>query len=123
MDKNPFNALISEIRDISKENYKSDLYLGRVISPLPNLEIKTHNIVIDKDNILIDKWLLDRHNELIDKTEGSHSHGTCVDGGGTGEGLHIHSSDSYVDVLSVGDRVVMLRTGDIFCVISKVVKI
>ena len=123
MDKNPYNALISEIRDISKANIKDYFYLGKVVSPLPNLEIRTHNIIIDKSNIMIDKWLIDRHNELVDKTEGEHSHGTCTGGGGTGSGNHTHTSDAYVDILTPGDTVAMLRINDTFCIISKVVRI
>ena len=123
VNKNPFNALINEIQGISKETQRlnNNLYLGRVVTGLPNLQIRTHNIIIDRDNILIDKWLVDRHNILTDTTTGEHSHTACEDGGGSGAGEHIHTSDSYVDILKENDRVVMLRVGDTFCVISKVV--
>lgn len=121
MEKNPINALISEIKGISKENYTSDLYLGIVKSGFPNLTVQTHNIIIDKDNILIDKWLVDRHEELEDYTKGEHTHGVCGEGGGAGSGEHIHKSKTYVDKLKAGDKVVMLRVEDTFCIISKVV--
>lgn len=140
MDKNGINALITEIKDLSKDSYKDSFYLGRVVSPLPNLKIKTNNIVINEDNILIDKWLLDRHNQLetnidsftlSDSHTSSHMHTTSYGDTGSKTLTHTHShsyshkhnSNTYVDSLKNDDIVVMLRTGDTFCIISKVVKI
>lgn len=140
MDKNGINALITEIKDLSKDNYKDNFYLGRVVSPLPNLKVKTNNIVIDKDNILIDKWILDRHNQLETDTDSftlsdnhtsTHMH-TTINGNTGNQTLthshshsysHKHNSNTYVDSLKNDDIVVMLRTGDTFCIISKVVGI
>ena len=134
MEKNPFNELISQIKDISKSNITENklFNIGVVISPLPDLIIKTSNIELDKDNLMIDKWLLDRHWESRTYTKGEHSHSggghSTGEGGGDGThthygGDHFHESKDYVNKLNVGDRVVMLREGDIFYVISKVVSI
>ena len=134
MEKNPFNELISQIKDISKSNITENklFNIGVVISPLPDLVIKTSNIELDKDNLMIDKWLLDRHWESRTYTKGEHSHSggghSTGEGGGDGThthygGDHFHESKDYVNKLNVGDRVVMLREGDIFYVISKVVSI
>ena len=134
MEKNPFNELISQIKDISKSNITENklFNIGVVISPLPDLIIKTSNIEFDKDNLMIDKWLLDRHWESRTYTKGEHSHSggghSTGEGGGDGThthygGDHFHESKDYVNKLNVGDRVVMLREGDIFYVISKVVSI
>ena len=134
MEKNPFNELISQIKDISKSNITENklFNIGVVVSPLPDLVIKTSNIELDKDNLMIDKWLLDRHWESRTYTKGEHSHSggghSTGEGGGDGThthygGDHFHESKDYVNKLNVGDRVVMLREGDIFYVISKVVSI
>ena len=134
MEKNPFNELISQIKDISKSNITENklFNIGVVISPLPDLVIKTSNIELDRDNLMIDKWLLDRHWESKTYTKGEHSHSggghSTGEGGGDGThthygGDHFHESKDYVNKLNVGDRVVMLREGDMFYVISKVVSI
>ena len=134
MEKNPFNELISQIKDISKSNITENklFNIGVVISPLPDLIIKTSNIELDKDNLMIDKWLLDRHWESRTYTKGEHSHSggghSTGEGGGDGThshygGDHFHESKDYVNRLNIGDRVVMLREGDIFYVISKVVSV
>ena len=81
---------------------------------------------------MIDKWLLDRHWESRTYTKGEHDHSggghATGEGGGDGAhthygGGHFHESKDYVNKLNVGDRVVMLREGDMFYVISKVVSI
>ena len=134
MEKNPFNELISQIKDISKSNITENklFNIGVVISPLPDLIIKTSNIELDKDNLMIDKWLLDRHWESRTYTKGEHSHSggghATGEGGGDSththyDGDHFHESKDYVNKLNTGDRVVMLREGDMFYVISKVVSI
>ena len=134
MEKNPFNELIGIVKDISKSNITENklFNIGVVVSPLPDLIIKTSNIELDKDNLMIDKWLLDRHWESRTYTKGEHSHSggghSTGEGGGDGThthygGDHFHESKDYVNKLNVGDRVVMLREGDIFYVISKVVSI
>ena len=133
MEKNPFNELISQIKDISKINITENkqLNIGEVIQPLPNLKIKTSGIELDRDNLMIDKWLLDRHKETQTYTEGEHTHsgGGHSTGEGGGDGTHSHSggghshkSKDYVDKLKVGDKVIMLRENDMFYIISKVVK-
>ncbi len=120
MEKNPFNELLSIIKETSKSNITENklFNIGIVISPLPDLIIKTSGIELDKDNLMIDKWMLDRHKESETYTKGNHTHGDA-----TGEGEHIHKSKDYVDILKTGDKVVMLREGDIFYIISKVVSI
>lgn len=133
MEKNPFNELISQIKDISKTNITENkqLNIGEVIQPLPKLKIKTSGIELDRDNLMIDKWLLDRHEETQTYTEGEHTHsgGGHSTGEGGGDGTHSHSggghshkSKDYVDKLKVGDKVIMLRENDMFYIISKVVK-
>ena len=134
MEKNPFNELIGIVKDISKSNITENklFNIGVVVSPLPDLVIKTSNIELDKDNLMIDKWLLDRHWESRTYTKGEHTHsgGGHSTGEGGGDGTHSHSggghshkSKDYVDKLKVGDKVIMLRENDMFYIISKVVSI
>ena len=124
MEKNPFNELIYQIKEISKTNITENrqLNIGIVVSPFPNLQVKTSNIILDRDNLMIDKWLLDRHNELQTHTQGEHTHNSDDGSHSHTGGSHSHSSLSYVDELQVGDKVVMLREGDIFYILSKVVR-
>ena len=132
MERNPFNELITQIKDISKSNITENkqLNVGEVISPLPDLQIKTSGIILDRDNLMIDKWLLDRHEETTTYTDGAHTHSdgghSTGEGGGDGThthsgGEHTHKSKDYVNKLQAGDKVVMLRENDIFYIISKVV--
>lgn len=134
MEKNPYNEFLSIIKETSKSNITENklLNIGIVVSPLPNLIIKTSEIELDKDNLMIDKWLLDRHKETQTYAKGEHTHSggghTTGEGGGDGThthtgGGHSHKSKDYVNKLNIGDKVVMLREGDIFYIISKVVSI
>ena len=134
MDRNPFNELIHIIKETSKSNIEQNrlLNIGIVVSPLPDLIVRTSNIELDRDNLMIDKWLLDRHEETQTYTQGEHNHtgGSHATGEGGGDGTHTHDggehthkSKDYVNKLKVGDKVVMLREGDMFYIISKVVSI
>ena len=134
MDRNPFNELKHIIKETSKSNIEQNrlLNIGIVVSPLPDLIVRTSNIELDRDNLMIDKWLLDRHEETQTYTQGEHNHTggshTTGEGGGDGThthdgGEHTHKSKDYVNKLKAGDKVVMLREGDMFYIISKVVSI
>lgn len=96
MEKNPFNELLSIIRDEVQKAIKPQLITGIVKSPLPNLKIETNGIPLYRNNLEIDKGLLDRHNLI---------------------------NNNYEDKLNVGDKVVLLRQGDLFLVLNKVVKL
>ena len=96
MEKNPFNELLTIIRKEVLNAIKPQLITGIVKSPLPNLEIETNSIYLDRNNLEIDKCLLDRHNLVNDNCE---------------------------DKINVGDKVVLLRQGDLFLVLNKVVKL
>ena len=125
MEKNPYNEFLSIIKETSKSNITENklLNIGIVVSPLPNLIIKTSEIEL---------WLLDRHKETQTYTKGEHTHsgGGHATGEGGGDGTHTHTggghshkSKDYVNKLNIGDKVVMLREDDIFYIISKVVSI
>ena len=87
---------------------------------LSDIEVYTHTMPLYKDDLLIDKWLLDRHTEVFeDYTEGSHTHGDA-----TGNGLHKHiMKEPLNNKLEVGDLVVLVPYEEKFIIISKVVEL
>lgn len=96
MEKNPFNEFLTIIREEVQKAIKPQLITGIVKSSLPDIIIETNGIHLDKDNLEIDKSLLDRHNLI---------------------------NNNYENKLNVGDKVVLLRQGDLFLVLNKVVKL
>ena len=60
MEKNPYNEFLSIIKETSKSNITENklLNIGIVVSPLPNLIIKTSEIELDKDNLMIDVLII-----------------------------------------------------------------
>ena len=118
----PFNKLIEAIREEGKFYNEPSFYFAKVTSKLPNLKVMLGDIELDKRNLLIDKWLLDRNdieNKLKTEKEG-HQQG----GDTTGNGEHLHYiKEPIKDILDIGDRVVMLKNNDKFIIISKVVNV
>ena len=114
---NPFLGLYQVMGEATK--IEASFFIAKVTSPLPNLKVKLNDIELDKDNLLIDKWLKDRNEDLFTEYQG-HSHG----GDTTGDGNHRHQIKYNIqDKLQVGDKVVLLKINDKFIVVSKVVKI
>jgi hypothetical protein len=89
---------------------ESPFFIAKITSPLPNLKIKFNNIELDKDNLLIDKWLVDRNQDLF--TENT-----------TASVEHKHQIKDIQDKLSIGDKVVLLRIDEKFIILNKVVSI
>lgn len=116
----PYNQILGLIREEGAFHNEPPFFIGKVISPLPNLKIRVNNIDLDKHNLKIDKWLLDRAMEtFIDFDEGSHSHENT-----TGDGSHKHEMrEPLKNTLDIGDSVVMLRNKNEFIIISKVVNL
>ena len=114
---NPFFVFYEVMAEATK--VEASFFIAKVISPLPNLKIQLNDIILDKDNLLIDKWLKDRNEDLFTEYQG-HSHG----GDTTGDGNHRHQIKHNIqDKLEVNDKVVLLKINDKFIIISKVVKI
>lgn len=103
---NPINLILSIIKEeIDKAiNSNPPYFIGQIKSPLPNLEISWGDLTLYKQQLKIDKTLLDRHNISINCTNGSINH-------------------NLTDILKIGDEVIMLRNNDEFIIISKVVSI
>ena len=100
----PFNRILQTIRDEVRFGNEPSFFIAKVTSPVPNLKVKLNNMELDKNSLMIDKSLLDRHNVSIQCSNGEVSH-------------------NLKDTLNVGDTVIMLRNGDKFIIISKVVSI
>ena len=114
---NPFLGLYQVMGEATK--IEASFFIAKVTSPLPNLKVKLNDIELDKDNLLIDKWLKDRNEDLFTEYQG-HTHG----GDSTGDGNHRHRIKHNVqDKLEVNDKVILLKINDKFIIISKVVSI
>ena len=115
--KDPFLSLYEIMGEATK--IEASFFIAKVISPLPNLKINLNDIILDKDDFLISKWLLDRNEDLFTEYMG-HSHG----GDTTGDGNHRHQIKFNIqDKLKIGDKVILLRIDDKFIVLEKVVSI
>ena len=116
--KDPFLSLYEIMGEATK--IEASFFIAKIISPLPNLKVNLNDLVLDKDDFLISKWLLDRHIEVFeDFTEGNHTHGDA-----TGEGLHKHiMKEPLNNKLEVGDLVVLVPYEEKFIIISKVVEL
>ena len=115
--KNPYLELYSLMGEATK--IEASFFIAKVISPLPNLRIQLNDIVLDKDDLLIDKWLKDRNEDLFTEYQG-HSHG----GDTTGDGNHRHQLKYNIqDKLQVDDKIILLKVDDKFIILSKVVSI
>ena len=100
----PFNNLIDMFREEGRFYNEPSFYFAKVTSELPNLKVMINDMELDKNNLLIDKSLLDRHNYYINCSERTINH-------------------NLKDKLSIGDKVVMLKDNNKFIIISKVVSI
>ena len=119
-NNNPYNDLLGIMRNEGKYHNPLTPLVGKVVETLPNIEVHTHTMPLYKDDLLIDKWLLDRHTEdFEDFTEGNHTRGDA-----TGEGLHKHiMKEPLYNKLEVGDLVVLVPYEEKFIIISKVVEL
>ena len=114
---NPFLGLYEVMAEATK--IEASFFIAKITSPLPDLKVQLNDIELDKDNLLIDKWLKDRNDDLFTEIEG-HSHG----GDTTGSGEHKHQiKEPIQDKLKVDDKVILLKVNDKFIVLSKVVSI
>ena len=114
---NPFLGLYEVMAEATK--VEASFFIAKVISSLPDLKVQLNDIVLDKDDLLIDKWIKDRNEDLFTEHQG-HSHG----GDTTGDGNHRHQLKHNIqDKLENEDKVLLLKVNDKFLVLSKVVSI
>ena len=69
----PINEFIGIMRQEGKFHNEPSFFIGKIKSKLPDLKIEINNIILEKEDILIDSWMLDRQIELFD-TETSQEH-------------------------------------------------
>lgn len=100
----PFNGFLMMIREEIERMIPQYYYIGKIKTPLPNLEVELGDMPLYKQQLEIDKTLLDRHNFSVSCSNGSINH-------------------NLNDTLNVGDKVIMLRNNEKFIIISKVVSI
>ena len=122
-NNNPYNDLLGLMRSEGKHYNPLVPIVGKITKvndALSDIEVITHTMPLYKDDLLIDKWLLDRHIEVFeDYTEGSHTHGDA-----TGNGLHKHIiKEPLNNKLKVDDLVLLVPYEEKFIIISKVVNI
>ena len=127
---NPFLGLYQVMGEATK--IEASFFIAKVTSPLPDLKVQLNDIILDKDNLLIDKWLKDRNEDLFTEDVETHTHTTSTEVVGETSHSHTISSENkhrheikepIQDKLQVDDRVVLLKINDKFIIISKVVKI
>jgi hypothetical protein len=122
-NNNPYNDLLGLMRSEGKYHNPLVPIVGKITKVddvLSDIEVVTHTMPLYKDDLLIDKWLLDRHIEVFeDYTEGNHTHGDA-----TGEGLHKHiMKEPLNNKLQVDDLVLLVPYEEKFIIVSKVVSI
>lgn len=100
----PFNNFLLMIRQEVENLIPPSYYIGKIKSPLPNLEVELGDMPLYKQQLEIDKTLLDRHNFSVSCSNGSITH-------------------NLNDTLNTGDKVIMLKDREKFIIISKVVSI
>lgn len=106
---NPINEFIGIIREEGKHYNEPSFFIGKVKDKLPNLKIEVNNIILEKEDILIDSWILDRQIELFD-TETSQEHKHEI-------------KNPFIDTFKPDDMVIMFKIGDRFAVVSKLVSL
>ena len=128
--QNPFLGLYEVMGEATK--IEASFFIAKIKTPLPNLEVQLNDIVLDKDNLLIDKWLKDRNEDLFTEDIKAHTHTTSTEVAGetshshtvSNENEHKHEIKEPIhDKLKVDDQVVLLKINDKFIIISKVVSI
>ncbi|MCC0708179.1 DUF2577 family protein [Clostridioides sp. ES-S-0190-01] len=106
---NPINEFIGIMREEGKYHNQPSFFIGKIKNKLPNLKIETNNIILEKEDILIDSWILDRQIESFDtETKQEHKH---------------EVKNPFIDDLESGDMVIMFRIGEKFAVVSKLVSL
>ena len=106
---NPINEFIGIIREEGKYHNQPSFFIGKIKSKLPDLKIETNNIILEKEDILVDSWMLDRQIELFD-TETSQEHKHEI-------------KNPFIDTFESGNTVIMFKIGEKFAVVSKLVSL
>ena len=60
---NPFLGLYEVMAEATK--IEASFFIAKITSPLPDIKVQLNDIELDKDNLLIDKWLKDMDEDLF----------------------------------------------------------
>ncbi|HBF5808389.1 TPA: DUF2577 family protein, partial [Clostridioides difficile] len=90
---NPINEFIGIIREEGKYYNEPSFFIGKVKDKLPDLKIETNNVILEKEDILIDSWILDRQIETFN-TE-------------TSQGYRHEVKNPFIDTFEEEDTVIM----------------
>ncbi|HGS8878364.1 TPA: DUF2577 family protein [Clostridioides difficile] len=103
----PINEFIGIIREEGKHYNEPSFFIGKVKDKLPDLKIEINNLLLEKESLLIDSWILDRQIESFN-TEINKEHKHNI-------------KNPFIDTFEAGDMVIMFKINDKFAVISKLV--
>lgn len=68
MASNPYSGILSMMQEQGSKNNPPHILIGEVISPDPNLTIKTEDLVLDKDDILVADSLIGEYKRELSET-------------------------------------------------------
>ena len=104
--KDPFLEMYKKMKEASEEvlNKNTSFFIAKITKPLPNIELMLNDVLLDKDDILIDSNLLKLNEANVTCSTGSINH-------------------NLKDTLNVGNQVILLKINDKFALISKVVSL
>ena len=120
------NKMIDAIHSIAQSHEWPGISIGKIISPPPNIQIAWNDIILTKEQIYIDLWLLKGYYR---EAKGHIVSGTQRADCGCG-GLHAHPIDNdytetfiTTDTLRAGDLVTVLpiKNGQQFIILGRVV--
>ncbi|MCC0693377.1 DUF2577 family protein [Clostridioides sp. ZZV14-6387] len=105
----PINEFIGIMRQEGKFHNEPSFFIGKVKDKLPDLKIEINNIELEKEDILIDSWILDRQIESFN-TEINKEHKHNI-------------KNPFTNNLESGDMVIMFKIGEKFAIVSKLVSL
>lgn len=104
------NAMVSTLHNIAAAHMPVGISVGRVLAPPPDIKIAWNNIILEKEQIYIDQFLLPQYNRslkgetLLPKAEGLLKTATRSRRGGTGDAeyeIHMHKLlNTYTAIIS-----------------------
>ncbi|MFL8801381.1 MULTISPECIES: DUF2577 family protein [unclassified Clostridioides] len=106
---NPINEFIKIMREEGKFHNEPSFFIGKVKDKLPDLKIEINNLLLEKENLLIDSWILNSQIETFE-TEINQEHKHNI-------------KNPFTNNLETGDMVIMFKIGEKFAVVSKLVSL
>jgi len=115
LKENPYNKLLSIMKDTSLNNNSPSIQIGKIINPPPEIQVSYNGIILDENDIWISDYLLAGYKR---EAKGHINSGTQNRSGGSGDAefaSHNHDIDNnytdtiiYTDTLKIGDAVCIM---------------